>query len=206
VLVLRGDYARAIDTLRRSIELRPTKVAYDNLGTAYFNSGRFDEAIEAYNQSFQFGFAGYQSWLNLGDAYYWLRDRSDQAADAYAQAVRLGRDEQRARLREGRSADVMIIANLATVFPKLGLPDSARIYLRQAVAADSLNPMVAYCAALTLWQLDEKAAAMAWLEKSVRGGYPRVWLRDSPVFESWRTVPAFRALLGDSLAGKRAVS
>src|SRR6185503_4462959 len=62
LLVLSGDYAAAIDTLRSSIELRPTKVACDNLGSAYFNSGRLNEAVAAYNQSFQFGFADYASW------------------------------------------------------------------------------------------------------------------------------------------------
>src|SRR5262249_9566879 len=90
LLVLHGDYDRSIDTLKLSLALRPTKAAFDNLGTAYFNSGKIAEAVGAYNQSFQFGFAEYDSWLNLGDAYYWLRDRKDQAAEAYGQAIRLG--------------------------------------------------------------------------------------------------------------------
>jgi tetratricopeptide (TPR) repeat protein len=54
VLVLRGDYVRAIETLKHSIALRPTKIAFDNLGTAYFNPGQLEKAIDAYNQSFQF--------------------------------------------------------------------------------------------------------------------------------------------------------
>jgi len=47
----------------------------------------FIPSVRAYNQSFQFGFAEYDSWLNLGDAYIFLRHRQDQAADAYAQAI-----------------------------------------------------------------------------------------------------------------------
>ena len=104
LLVLRGEYPRAIQSLRRSIELRPTRIAFDNLGTAYFNSGRLDDAVAAYNQSFQFGFADYVSWLNLGDAYFWLRRRHDQAIEAYGQAVRLGREEIAARREEGSHA------------------------------------------------------------------------------------------------------
>jgi hypothetical protein len=92
----------------------------------------------------------------------------------------------------------MIPANLATVFPKLGQPDSARRYLSRALAADSTNPMVGYCAALTYWQLDRKHEAIDWLGRSVRAGYPTVWLRDSPIFHAWREDPAFRAVIGET--------
>jgi tetratricopeptide (TPR) repeat protein/tRNA A-37 threonylcarbamoyl transferase component Bud32 len=199
MLVQRGSYAPAIDALKRSLALRPTKEAFNNLATAYFNSGRLEEAIDAYNQSFQFGTAGYESWLNLGDAYFWLRNRKDEAAQAYAQAVRLGRERIFDRRRFGQTVeDVMISANLATVFPKLGQRDSASLYIARAVSADSANPMVDYCAALTYWQLDRKDVAMTWLEKSVHGGYPVTWLRDSPIFREWRTVPAFAALVDEA--------
>ena len=195
LLVLNGDYERAIDTLRHSLTLRPTKVAFDNLGTAYFNSGRLVEAIGAYNQSFQFGFAEYDSWLNLGDAYFWLPERRDQASAAYAQSIRLGRERMRSRSQQGQSFDVMIPANLATVFPKLGEPDSARAYLRQALDADSANTMVQFCAGLVHWQLAERTVALTWIERAVQNGYPLAWLRDSPVFQEWRSEERFRALI-----------
>lgn len=197
VLVLRGDYAAGIDTLKRSVALRPSKEAFINLGNAYFYSNRGADAVAAFNQSFQFGEAGYDSWLNLGDAYFYLRHNRKDAASAYAQAVRLGRDEIGARAHQGRSAYAVIPANLATVFPKLGQPDSARVYLARALAADSSNSMVHYCAALTYWQLGEKARAMEWLQKSVHGGFPVMSIRDSPVFDEWRQEPAFRSLTSD---------
>ena len=196
VLVLRGSYSAAIDTLKRSIELRPSKNAFDNLGTAYFNLGRVQDAVDAYNQSFQFGDAGYVSWMNLGDAYSWLQGRDKDAARAYAQAIRLGRDEIHTRALQVHSVDAMIPADLAVLFARLGQADSARVYLRSAVSADSTSPMVANCVALTLWQLGERERAMTWLEKSVQGGYPVAWLRDSPVFREWREVPSFRTLIG----------
>jgi tetratricopeptide (TPR) repeat protein/predicted Ser/Thr protein kinase len=195
ILVLQGEYDRAIDTLKISIALRPSVVGFENLGTAYFNSGRLEQAIEAYNQSFQFGFADYRLWSNLGDAYYWLRGRSDQAAEAYAQAVRMGREESSRQGHGGKTFDVMIPANLSTVFPKIGQPDSARAYLQRALRADSTNALVQYCAALTCWQLGDRRRAVAWLERAVQNGYPAAWLRDSPVFVEWREVEAFRALI-----------
>jgi tetratricopeptide (TPR) repeat protein/tRNA A-37 threonylcarbamoyl transferase component Bud32 len=195
MLVLRGDYAAAIDSLRGSLELRPTKEAFDNLGTAYFNSNRIQEAVDSYNQAFQFGLAGYDTWLNLGDAYFFLHNRRDRAAEAYGQAVRLGRETIATRAQQGNSFDVMIPANLATVFPKLGQPDSARVYLKRALAADSANTTVQYCAALTYWQLSERDQALRWLDKSVQAGFPTAWLKDSPVFREWKGEERFRAIL-----------
>jgi tetratricopeptide (TPR) repeat protein len=195
ILVLEGAYDRAIDTLKISIALRPNEAAFGNLGTAYFHSGRLEQAVEAYNQSFQFGFASYQLWLNLGDAYYWLRGRRDQAANAYTQAVKMGREEGAKGGHDGRTFDVLVPAHLSTIFPKIGQADSARVYLQRALSADSTNAMVQYCAALTFWQLDERERAMDWLERAVRNGYPVAWLRDSPVFDEWRGEAAFRALI-----------
>jgi serine/threonine-protein kinase len=195
VLVLLGEYPRGIETLRRSVALRPTKYAFDNLGTAYFNTGRSVEAVDAYNQSFQFGDADYTSWFNLGEAYYWLRERKDQAFGAYREAVRLGSTEIATRAKEGRAVDVAIPATLATVYPKLGQADNARESLGRAITADSTNSYVAYCAALTYWQLNEREPAMRWLERAVAEGYPVTWLRDSPIFHEWRDVPEFQTLV-----------
>ena len=195
LLTLRGRYAQAIDTLRRALALSPTRDAFDNLGTAYFNSGRFREAIDAYNQAFQFGEADYRTWLNLGDAYLWLDGRLDHARDAYAQAIRLGREEIASTARRGRPVDATIPANLATMFARIGEPDSARVYLKRAVAADGTNPVVEYCAALTHWDLGEREEGMSWLRKSVAGGYPTQWLKDSPMFHGWRSTAGFLALV-----------
>ncbi len=196
--VLRGEYRPGIETLKQAVALRPTKAAYENLGTAYFNTERGAEAIEAYNQSFQFGKADYQSWLNLGDAYYWLgSDRQKRSAqEAYAQCIQLGREEMASRRQLGQPANVMIPATLSTVFPKIGQLDSARVYLATALAADSANPLVRFSAALAWWQLDERDRALRSLRQAVDGGYPAAWLRDSPMFHEWRPVAEFQAMVG----------
>jgi len=89
----------------------------------------------------------------------------------------------------------LIPAQLAAALPKLGERDSARAMLRRSLALDSLNSRVQYQAALTLWQLGEREAALDWLRRAVAGGFPVVWLRDSPVHRDWRDVPGFRALV-----------
>jgi tetratricopeptide (TPR) repeat protein len=198
LLLPRGEYAAAIDTLHIAVALNPSSSAYGNLGTAYFTSGRLAQAVDAYNQAFQFGDADHVTWLNLGDAYFWLRDRPDQARDAYRQAVRLGRQAMLSREQGGHAPDPMIPAMLATVYPKLGERDSARIMLAQALAIDSTNSRVQYEAALTLWQLGDHDAAISRLRRAVEGGYPVLWLRDSPVHREWRDEPGFQAVVASA--------
>jgi serine/threonine-protein kinase len=203
LLLFRGSYTEAVDTLRLAVELRPSAMAFSNLGTAYFSSGHLGQAVDAYNQAFQFGDADHVLWMNLGDAYFWLRDRPDQARDAYRQAVRLGREHMAVRLQRGSAPDPMIPALLASVLPKLGQPDSARVMLREALALDSLNSRVQYQAALTEWQLGERGRALDWLRRAVAGGFPMVWLRDSPVHRDWREEPGFQSLLASVPTAKR---
>jgi tetratricopeptide (TPR) repeat protein len=95
----------------------------------------------------------------------------------------------------------MIPAHLGTAFPKLGEPDSARAMMRQALALDSLNSRVQYQAALTLWQLGDRTAAIDRLRQAIAGGFPPVWLRDLPVHRDWREYPGFQALLNTTPAG-----
>ncbi len=198
LLVFNGDYDGAVDTLKLALTLHPTKTTFDNLGTAYFNSARAADAIDAYNQSIQFGFAAYDSWLNLGEAYYFLRNERVQAEKTYEHSIQLGRELIETRSKSGRSFNAEIPANMATVFPKLGEQDSARVYLKQALIADSTNMQVQYCAALVFWQLGERDRALAWLGRAVTTGYPRTWLRDSPVFNEWREQQAFQVLAGSA--------
>ena len=200
LLVLQGQYAHAIDTLRLAVALRPTAAAFNNLGAAYFDSGRLSEAVDAYNQAFQFGDADYVTWFNLGDAYFWLRNRPDQARGAYRQSVRLGLEQMAEREARGSSPDPVIPATLAVIYPRLGAPDSARTMLRTALAIDSLNSRVQYDAALALWGLGERERALDWLTRAVAGGYPVAWIRDSPVHREWRGTPGFDAVVANAAA------
>ncbi|MBD3336125.1 MAG: protein kinase [Candidatus Eisenbacteria bacterium] len=190
IQVLEGDYEKAVENLERSIALHLNAEALGNLGVAYFNLREFDQCIQTFNEVFLHKFADYEDWLNLGDAYYWAPDRRGKAAAAYGEAVRLGREKLR---RE--PANAMIRANLAQIYPKIGMPDSARAYIEGAIAREPENPMIQYCAAVTFWQLGQPATALEWLGRSVAGGYPTSWLRDSPMFDAWRSEERFERIV-----------
>ncbi len=188
--VLEGHYRDATAALARSIALHPTETAFSNLATAHFALRDFDAAIDTYQTAIQTGFAEYEFWLNLGDAYFWHPDKRSLAREAYEQAVRLGRDEL-----TRRPYHLDVLSNLAVLYPKVGLPDSARACISRALVRGAENPSVQFGAALTFWQLGERRVALDWIERAVGGGYPASWLRDSVVFDDWRGEPRFDALV-----------
>lgn len=190
IQVLQGHYEAAAGSLEKSNAIRPNAEALGNLGVAYFNLRQFDKCIQTFNEVFQHKSGNYEDWLNLGDAYYWAPERRQNAAKAYSECIRLGRNALR---RDPTNAT--ILANLAQVYPKVGRPDSAAICIQASMANERENPMIQYCAAITYWQLEQKDHAIEWLERSVVGGYPVSWLRDSPVFDEWRSNDRFQQIL-----------
>jgi hypothetical protein len=72
------------------------------------------------------------------------------AEEAFTQAIRLGRERAASRAQQGRAFDVMVPANLSTVFPKIAQPDSASVYLALALATDSSNVKRRKCSGMGL--------------------------------------------------------
>jgi tetratricopeptide (TPR) repeat protein len=189
VSALEGRYKEAIVDLERSIALNPTADALSNLGTAYFNLRRMSDAILTYNRSFQFGFENHLLWINLGDAYRCSPGREDQAKKAYREAIEHGLKEF-----EERPYHFEIQAELAPILARVGAADSARAWMASSLEKGTDNPNIEYCAALTFWELGQQKEGLDHLEKAVREGYPRTWLRDSALFDAWRGSPRFQVL------------
>jgi L-amino acid N-acyltransferase YncA len=70
--------------------------------------------------------------------------------------------------------------------------------MARALEKGDTNPNIQYGAALTYWELGQTNEALDRLERAVKAGYPTVWLRDSAVFDAWRGMPRFQAIIGDS--------
>ena len=193
VLILRGEYARAIETLRRSVALRPTKTAFDNLGTAYFNTGtirrgggRLQPVVPVRGSRLHFVVQPRRSLLLAA------RAQGSGRSALIARPCGSGAPRsRRARRRDARSTSRFRPPSRPCT-PSSGRRTARRRALRARLAADSTNSYVAYCAALTYWQLNEREPAMRWLERAVAEGYPVTWLRDSPIFHEWRDVAAFQ--------------
>jgi adenylate cyclase len=85
-----GRRNEAIRLMERAIRLNPMPpgIYYHHLGTAYYHSGRYEEAIAAFKKTLQL--AANHQWANLGlAATYSLMGREDEARAAAAEALRI---------------------------------------------------------------------------------------------------------------------
>ena len=66
--------------------------AWYELGEAYFNLNRYNDAVDAYRQAIRIEPENATAWLKLGFAYLYL-NRYNDAADAYRQAIRINPED-----------------------------------------------------------------------------------------------------------------
>jgi TolB-like protein/Flp pilus assembly protein TadD/DNA-binding winged helix-turn-helix (wHTH) protein len=96
ILQMKGDLDGALAAFRRSLQLEPSKDAYSNLGTTYFYSNRFPEAVENYERAAAMGEHDYVIQGNLADALWQAPGRRDAAVARYRRAILLAENELQA--------------------------------------------------------------------------------------------------------------
>ena len=93
------QYADAINALKEGIRLKPSgQVAYmdyNNLGEAYLHAGKYDNAVNAYQQAIKLRADLYSAHTGLAAAYNGLRQYQNAIASA-ERALRESRYDQRA--------------------------------------------------------------------------------------------------------------
>lgn len=83
----------AASAYQRALELRPTPATYGNLGTLYFYQGKQVDAVKAFDNSLKLRSTNYLQWGNYGDACRWSIPDRAKAGEAYATALKLGREQ-----------------------------------------------------------------------------------------------------------------
>jgi len=183
----RGDYARAEQSFRTSLQLEPDGPrAYANLSAALMRQDRLDDALHVLQQGLRVRPSG-ALYTNLGNA---LFTRGD-----YAEAARAF--EQAASGARGSPNDYLKWANLADSLSWIpGRREDARNAYQRAMRL--LTPLVernpangAYLSRMGLYAARVKdAAAITWIDRSLRHE------PDSPDVR-------FRAAIANELTGRR---
>jgi serine/threonine-protein kinase len=185
-----GKYEQAIEVLRKAIELYPTTQAYSNLGVAYFNLRRFDDAVAAYEHACSAQTADYIACGNLARAYYWVPNRRSQAEQYYRRAIALAQDRLKVNPRDGDSHILM-----ASYYAMLDDRPNALQQLQEALALRPEDPEFLLTAAIVHNQLGESGEAIASLKKAVERGYSAAEIRAAPELDSLRDQLEIQQLL-----------
>jgi tetratricopeptide (TPR) repeat protein len=187
-----GNLREAVGNFEHAVRLGPSPAAYANLGMAYYDARRFEDALHSYEQALQRDPRNAGNHRNIGD----VKARLGRAADAraeYQRAIALGNE-----LLAVNSRDVRTIALIALCEAKLGRNMDAERHAAQAVALDTLS--------LEAWQrsaevhalLNQPDEALRDLAIAVARGFePRMARRDDEL-ASLRPLPRFEEILKNS--------
>lgn len=178
-----GRLEDAIATFELSNEIRPSALAYFNLGTALYHLERYDECVDAFEKAVAINPSDPLTWGNLGSACRFIPGHDARMRVALERGIAMLQEQI-----EREPADGETWARLASWHANLGQRAQASRAIRRAMemSPDDVNCMVS--AASTHLDLDDRTAALYWLDRAVRGGY---------AVDSLGRKTAFRTLEGD---------
>ena len=188
---LLGDTQQAIGNLEHALRLGKSAPAYANMAMAYYEAGRYEDALAAYQESLNRDPRSAVNHRNIGDVYQRLGRTSD-ARQEYERAIALG-DE----LLVVNPNDVRTIALVALCEAKLGQKDAAERHAAEAVAlARAPNNREALQRSAEVHALlNEPEAALKDLEGAVASGFLPRMARTEDELASLRKLPRFEEIL-----------
>jgi tetratricopeptide (TPR) repeat protein len=186
-----GDNRQALENYRKAILIGRDRLAYLNMGTIYYDEGRFREAARAYEEVIRLGPAPPVTHANLGDAYARLGE-TRPARQAYARAVELSRDGLKVN-----PSDPQTLSRLALYEAKLGRHADARAHIAEAVGLNAADGDILYRQAVVHTLAGRRPAALAALGAAVERGYSARRARMDYDLRTLQGLPEFKAIVAE---------
>ena len=160
-----------------------------NLGTAYYFTGKLNEAAGALEKATTMAPNKSKYWRNLGDTYRWLPGRRKDSEAAFQRAIKAADNELTVN-----AADADAHATLALCYAKLGDHARAKKHMSRAVTLDS-DPQRIYQAGLVAALAGEQESAMKLMKRAFEAGYPPTEAERDPELTELRKVRQFEDIL-----------
>ena len=164
-----GDYLRAAEINRQSLERNPTPRAYSNAGSYYFYAGEYTQAEAMYRRALELFSSGDFRWHGFLAEALEMQPENDPAeiASHYETAVRLGYE----RL-EVNPADQEARSLVAGYLAKTGRQAEARSELERLEQIDDLNMFAHRAAGFAYLELEQTEKAVDHFKDAVAKGLP----------------------------------
>ncbi len=186
-----GRFDEAEKSFQRAVDLQPDYAnAWSNLGTVRYYGGKFAEAAEAFRKSIARTPKSASLWANLGDALVLLPGKAGEAKDAFAEAIRLGKDALSVNPASGKTLRV-----LGRASARSGNVADAQRWLDEAVKAEPANPDNHLLAAILAHVRGDDAKAVEAVRLAVAAGFNPLLLGSEPAFGPLLKDPSFQAAL-----------
>lgn len=177
----------------RSLEIYPNYRAYSNLGAFHHREKRYADAARMYEKALQLDERDYQVWVNLASAYDQMPGESEKALAAYQRAIQMAEEKRKVNPR-----DPMVLSHLAECYVTIGERSSALSLVQQSLALAPDNIEIMVRAGLVYEQLGERNAALEWIGKALKHGFPMAQISSLPDLQQMLADPRFEGLRHDS--------
>jgi tetratricopeptide (TPR) repeat protein len=188
-----GRYADAIPALEKSLSIRPTPSALNNMGVAYFYSRRFDDAAKTYERAATLDANDYRLVGNLAECYERIPGKHAAAVAKFKKAIELGEKAAATNPRDGN-----VLSSLAVYYASLDDRAKAAESLRKALAASPKNMDILFGASLVYTRLGDDDRALEYLKRAFDAGLPETLAAQLPNFDRLSANPKFPALLQEA--------
>ncbi len=184
-----GDITQAIGNYEHAVRLGPSATAYSNLAYSYYEVGRYDESIKAYQESIARDPARPAVHRNIGDVHARM-GHTAQAAAAYRDAIAAAN-----RLLLVNAGDAGTIALVALCEAKLGLQAAAERHAAEALALRPNDREVVVRNAEVYAVLRQSRRAIDYLAQAIGLGYEPHQAKANEELASLRSLPEFASMI-----------
>ncbi|MBT8040444.1 MAG: tetratricopeptide repeat protein [Gammaproteobacteria bacterium] len=179
VLADMGRLPEAITMYQQANEIRPSYMAWSNMGTAYSRAERYQEAIDAYRAALKLNDSDWLAWGNLAYVYSWMGGKEQEARETFEKAIELA---EAAKLNDPR--DPYIHSDLGLYYAKTGSADLALQHQETALVLAPESGEILAAASEGREILGQRDKAVELARKSLAAGYKRQNLQRNPEFAS----------------------
>jgi len=190
--MLQGDFASAATYYQRSIDNKPTKNGYSNLGMMQLYNGNYDAAVESLRAAVELQPNDLLARANLGDT-LWAAGRLPEAQQALLEAEAMA-----ARALEVNPNDPLIIMDTAWIKASLRKHDEARRLIDRAVDIVPDDPYVHYYDGIVHNRAGNSSQAFVALRTAAELGFPKAMLAGDPNLSNLRGDSRFRDIANES--------
>jgi TolB-like protein/Flp pilus assembly protein TadD len=189
-----GDIEKARAAYDRSLELKPSRQAYTNIGLSYYYAGNFEDAAEMQRQALTFAPDDHRVWGRLAESLRFIPGRTEESLEAYRRAAELARDNLEINDSDWRTRGLLAIYLVHT-----DRPDDAVNQAERALADSSRSPEAFYYLALVQLKVGDRGKALQALEDAVAADEQyRPLIEGDPDLAVLRGTPRFDRLIDAS--------
>ena len=185
-----GDFARATESLEKSLALSPNDLAAVNTSLALRYQGKPSEALPYAQKAVELNPTEDTNWLELGDCYSSLRKHENEAKAAYLRAAQETENHLRTDPTDGPSVMLLALYQVKSGTLQNALP---LIKKAEALGADDMDSQLFKARILEL--IGKRDEALATLAVCFRRGATTLQFAPFPDMDSLRQDLRYREML-----------